>query len=611
MRDGCNCLAVETDRYFESPMHVSACPAQSQTRGLTCRVLTDFEDLRQLSGDWERLWEANPNRQIFNKFSWIESWWAGFGAKAQLFSPAVYDDGKCVGILPLRVEGHVLRFIGDPLADYNDLICDPEMKAVVLESAIAALDEAPIRWESCTLNNVSESSLIVAARDELSQSLRSRTEAYVYALCPSVMLGDDRAETLAAILAKATVSRRMRQLEKLGTLTFRHIEDRDQAREHLPSLFDQHVRCRALAGIRSKLLDQESRNFFAALVENLSPQNDLRFSVLELDRRPIAYNFGFQLDGKFMYYTPTYDIDFFDLSPGNVLLRHLFLYARDNGIQEFDFTIGDQNYKTRYANQTKRNYELALYPRTTKGKIAQAALAAKERLRRYPRAFRAAKSILEKVRTTAHLVYRLVRRDGLAGLAAKVAVRIFRSAIYARDEDLVITPKGSGFAPAAHRSTFREATLRDLTDAAVNEPELFGNHTLHDLRERMKKGHTPFVVLANGNIVHVMWLRIEDRIVSAELDEHFAVELGRPVGIMYDARTPLAARGKGFYPTAVTQLAAHIRSLGLEPWAYVRLNNAASRRGLEKVGIDVRYRMVCYSWFHWIRRCVILPPQVC
>jgi predicted GNAT family acetyltransferase len=376
----------------------------------------------------------------------------------------------------------------------------------------------------------------------------------------------------------------------------------------LPSLYRQHIRCRALAGIRSQLLDQPSRDFYAALVEDLDPRAELRFSVLELDGRPIAYNFGFQLDDTFVHYTPTFDVEFFDLSPGQVLLRHLFLYVQANGIREFDFTVGDETYKSRYANHIQRNYSLLVYPRTAKGRLAHAAHDAKERLRKHPSAYRAAKDAASAIRSSAARISRAVRRDGLLRSAGKFAVRLFRSAIYARDEMILYTLTAPDVAPAPQGLTFRVATLGDLADAAVTYPEYLGDNTLHDLRKRIKKGHTPFVALDDGSIVHIVWLRLEDRVATSELGEDFAVEFGRSMGIMYDAWTPQVARGRGIYPAVLSLLCRQIRGSASEPLIYVESDNIASRRGVEKAGMTVYKRMIRSTWFHWIRHRAVREP---
>jgi CelD/BcsL family acetyltransferase involved in cellulose biosynthesis len=51
-------------------------------------------------------------------------------------------------------------------------------------------------------------------------------------------------------------------------------------------------------------------------------------------------------------YKPSYEPEFAKSSPGQVLLKHLFEVARDEKADEFDFTVGNETYKSRFA--TKR-----------------------------------------------------------------------------------------------------------------------------------------------------------------------------------------------------------------------------------------------------------------
>ena len=104
-------------------------------------------------------------------------------------------------------------------------------------------------------------------------------------------------------------------MRRLGSLRFYHLEDRGEIRRHLPRFFDQHILRRALAGGRSHFLVAENRLFYEHLIDGLDPSRELRFGVLELDGRPLAYHLGFEVNGRFTWYKPSFDVDYWDLSP--------------------------------------------------------------------------------------------------------------------------------------------------------------------------------------------------------------------------------------------------------------------------------------------------------
>src|SRR5439155_1445099 len=81
-------------------------------------------------------------------------------------------------------------------------------------------------------------------------------------------------------------------------------------------------------------------------------------AVLEVESQRLAYHLGFEFDGRFSWYKPAFGVNLWEFSPGEVLLRHLFKYARDHRLREFDFTRGDERFKSRFANRVGKNYTL-------------------------------------------------------------------------------------------------------------------------------------------------------------------------------------------------------------------------------------------------------------
>lgn len=130
-------------------------------------------------------------------------------------------------------------------------------------------------------------------------------------------------------------------------------------------------------------------------MDELDPSSELRFAVLELDGRPLAYHFGFESKRTYLWYKPAFDVGFWKYSPGEVLLRNLLRYARDSELREFDFTIGDESFKQRFANCRKEN--LAIYvernPASVRCLSLGAIRAGKGWLKRKPRFLNAARAV--------------------------------------------------------------------------------------------------------------------------------------------------------------------------------------------------------------------------
>jgi CelD/BcsL family acetyltransferase involved in cellulose biosynthesis len=62
---------------------------------------------------------------------------------------------------------------------------------------------------------------------------------------------------------------------------------------------------------------------------------------------------GLAHQGRFYYLLPAYENDELSrYSPGNLLLRHLFDWCLARNIDVFNFTAGDESYKTEWSDQT-------------------------------------------------------------------------------------------------------------------------------------------------------------------------------------------------------------------------------------------------------------------
>jgi CelD/BcsL family acetyltransferase involved in cellulose biosynthesis len=62
-----------------------------------------------------------------------------------------------------------------------------------------------------------------------------------------------------------------------------------------------------------------------------------------------------------MWYKPAFSVVHAHRSPGEVLLAALFRYCRDHELRELDFTIGDDAFKSRFSNVTRRNQRIEVF----------------------------------------------------------------------------------------------------------------------------------------------------------------------------------------------------------------------------------------------------------
>jgi CelD/BcsL family acetyltransferase involved in cellulose biosynthesis len=370
----------------ELPLMSSGSPAKS-AKELSCEIVTDLSRLEALGSEWERLWTSSAHMYVFQTFGWMKAFWRVHGRELELRTALVWRGSELAGVLPLVLRGAVLEFMGSQYSDYNDVICGEECAADVVRTAFEALVAMP-GWRTCKLNNVLSESRLVRNLAALPPGVHAQTA--FSCPCPAIVAGEDG--SYSDLLRNRHLRKDENKLQKQGEVTFRHAESRDDVFEHLDDFFEQHIARRAMLGQRSSFfLSGSARDFFRALVQELDPAAVLRFGILALNGRPVAYFFCFETNQKLFGYLSAFDIDLFSYRPGQVLWRKMFAYAQERRLVEIDLMNGGEEYKQRLANTVRQNLTVYIDRNgisawsSAVGRAARIALhRSQEELRRYP-----------------------------------------------------------------------------------------------------------------------------------------------------------------------------------------------------------------------------------
>lgn len=318
---------------------------------LHAEIVTDFCELTKLEPEWTELWNDSPSATIFQRLPWLRAWWKAFGGGVQLCTPVIWRGDQCVGVLPMIRDHNTVRFLGIPGCDYCDILCREELAPLVLTTAFKSLMKMR-GWRICRLDNLRDDSQLLRNLGSLPAAIRSRVLVQSATHRSSLVLDGCCDEVIASTRRKPVLKRHRNRMNRSGEVSFRHVEERADAQLWLGTLFQQHIGRRRQLGAQSQFLSPEWRTFYSALVNELDPKKELRFSILELDGHPIACHFGFECRESLTLYKPTFDTNFANLSPGDVLLDKLLSYAGTRHLKEVDFTIGRESYKQHFTNQS-------------------------------------------------------------------------------------------------------------------------------------------------------------------------------------------------------------------------------------------------------------------
>ena len=327
-----------------------------------------WEDVPGLETAWDTLLNLDSGHSVFQTYAWHVCWWNAFRGSHELFVILGHVGSRLVGIAPMMISteksllGEVrhVRFIGSSnnASDYCDFITDP----AVPRALDALLDEVGVssgRFDRMDLSNFPSHSANRSRILEYCKSRKTRLAVDFQADAPVRILGDVQADLKAA--NKSSLKRHTKFFQKSGDLRFHACTSEDEILGFLDMFFEQHEARWAQSGSPSQFLDPAQRAFYRDLVRRAFHQGWLRFDVVMFNETPLAFHFGFQYKGRFIWYKPTFDVQFASRSPGEVLIKFLLEDAIRKGLQEFDFTVGSESFKYRFANRIRYNERLIAF----------------------------------------------------------------------------------------------------------------------------------------------------------------------------------------------------------------------------------------------------------
>jgi CelD/BcsL family acetyltransferase involved in cellulose biosynthesis len=327
---------------------------------LHCELVTEYSRFRQLAPLWDKLVAVSEKATIFQTFPWVHAFWSAQVAPLRLMTFVVFDGDNLVAILPLAVNpAGDLQFLTEGSSDYNDVICRDQDAPNVVPLLLSEIMASHQGWKRCSLDNVPADSNLFRNLPAFQHRRGDHIHPVYRCACPTIIV-EPGSNLFSHLSRKKDIRRQTNRLSKLGVLQCRHIESREEIYRQLPTFFDQHISRRASLGQQSRFNKPQFKVLYRNLADELDPSSTLRFSVLELDGKPLAYHFGFQFRGRFIRYTSVFDMQHEKYSPGEVLLGQLLHYAAENGVTEFDFGIGSEPYKVRFANHIKENQTIFL-----------------------------------------------------------------------------------------------------------------------------------------------------------------------------------------------------------------------------------------------------------
>jgi len=574
-------------------------------------LLQEIPEDGEFSEQWNALARSIPQTQVFYTHEWALAVHRAYHRTLHPLLYLAYDEAESLcGLVALaRDSERRVSFLCATTGDYCDFLSLPEHKMEFVLSVLADLSTQGL--EEITLTNLPADSgtaaALAAAASRNGYHCFART-AYECAQVVLARLERRPGEKQPMLPRKKMLRRFLNAMGRETPVRLDHARSWETIESILPEFIRAHVARFLLTGRISNMARPERRVFLQELAKLLSTRGYIALTRMITDRA-FAWNYGFQFQGTWFWYQPTFDSDLEKYSPGFCLLAKLIEEAsEDAAIQIVDLGLGAEEYKERFANQMRQTLYVTLR--------ASGAQHIREVLRYHAaNLVKASPGLEAAVRASAKRLGEF-RAKATAGGAVTALVDLAMrcgSAVVSKTE--VFFFDGCGVSSAnSGRAQLQSIDLALLTSAVMQYVD--DQATLDYLlraASRLREGKSEgFALLdAESAVVHFAWVTGFEGFFLSELND--SVKAPSPESVMlFDCWTPASVRGKGFYGQAIRLIATLMIERGKQPWIFSAATNVASVRGIEKAGFQRRYSLVRRRILGWqaIGGAVPLPRAV-
>jgi len=562
------------------------------------REIPEDESLRR---QWNALVKRVHRPQVFYTYEWSLAVQRAYGATLQpLLFLARDDKGALCGVAALASDSaRKVSFLCATTGDYCDILSLPEQKPTIVAAISAELNRQCLG--EITLTNLPADSDTVAALEQASGHGYYRFVRTAYE-CAQVSLPNVErrpGENMLLLPRRKMLRRSLSAMSRDGPVRLDHARSWEQIEPILPQFMQAHVARFLYTGRISNMAHPERRVFLEQLARLLSQSGWLTLTRMVSGNRTLAWNYGFQFEGTWFWYQPSFDSDLEKYSPGFCLLAKIIEEAADDpALKVVDLGLGAEEYKDRFANQVRGTLQVTLAP--------SAIQPAREVLR-----YRAAEIAKRSPRLEAGLRFAssFLSRNGIAGGFSQIRKRM-KASLWLETEVSFLEWTGSAEPdPASTKLEPLDTNhLASATCQYVDDSETLAYLLRSASRLRNGAARGFGLVAEDGIFLNFVWVSDFDRFFVLELNAKVEAPSSE-CALLFDCWTPDAVRGHEHHVRALSLVAKRIKEEGKRPWiCCTAAGDVFSLQDLERAGFQQRYslkRQRLLGW-QWIKGAI--PP---
>jgi len=327
----------------------------------------DTESFEKLKTAWGVLLSNSSIQSTFLTWEWLFTWWQVNGGKKKLWLITAWRGENLVALAPLMLEKRntlirVLTNIGTPQSDISGFIHALDDKA-----AIKAITQYLVlnkkNWDILELN---EFPCAWVEQPEFSQSfnfnafwsLKDHNQHFY------IQLDHDDWEKYSERLARKfryNLRRALRLAEEIGPVEL----DRYQGNQVNWDIFKTIIEINRYAHYPRLYNSPSEQQLIKELVERMAlNQNYFEVYILSVNKKPIAYEYGFVYQGRFEDWRSGFDTRLpSNVSIGKVLAMKVTQACISGTYTEIDFLRGDEAYKQEWVPSSRDFTKIRIFNR--------------------------------------------------------------------------------------------------------------------------------------------------------------------------------------------------------------------------------------------------------
>lgn len=324
---------------------------------------------------WNQLLSASAADNFFLRWEWIHTWWEIFQDGRELWILAAFQGKELIGLAPFYLEKSIvfgvreLRFCtaSDLYPDYLDVIAKAGLESAVANAFFEYIAGA-CRTNVVIMDNLLPDSALFRHLDLADPWFSAVTRPSN--LCPFIRIEgsfDDYLQTRFSAKSRRQLLRKHRQMMESQGMHLTRVERPEELSEAIDGLLELHLKRAETKSIQSSLAMERKKVFYQKISSRILGQGLLDLYLLWDGQEPVGAKYNFRYHGKAYSYQGGFAPHLKKYSPGSVMLMELIRCAHEDGLQEYDFLMGGEEYKQSWATDARQEYEVRLFRRNVVG----------------------------------------------------------------------------------------------------------------------------------------------------------------------------------------------------------------------------------------------------